>query len=120
LVAGNLPGDYVLSILASGDGTKAQLRYFALPLADLPFNYNLDDRPPTDIAIWPTQSGGTPLAPRRMSVCSVEVHTLGATVQIAVNGVSVEGAPEAKTFRGAKVTRLPRNAQLADLSLLVS
>lgn len=118
LLGEGIPGNHVVSLLASADGTKRQIRYFALPLDWLPFNYNLDDRPPTDIAIWPTQTGGTPLAPRGMTLYSAVVHAPEAAVQLAAKGIVFAIAPDAPAFRGHRVKGIPRAAGPADLSLL--
>lgn len=120
VVAPNVAGDKRLCLLATSDGTKATLRYFDMPLAWIPFVYNLDDRPPTDIAIWPTQSGGTPLAPRGMTLHAWALRSPDETVTASIDGVPVNGPLETKTFKGMKIKGLPRTATPGDLALIVS
>lgn len=120
VVAANVAGDKRICLLASSDGTKASLRYFDMPLAWIPFVYNLDDRPPTDIAIWPTQAGGTPLAPRGMTQHFLSLRSPDQAVAVSINGVAFNGPLETKTFKGMKLKGLPRAATLADISLVVS
>ena len=117
VLAADMLGDQVLCFLASQDETKDNVRYFEFPLDEIPFVYDLNDRPVTDIAIWPNQHGGTPLAPRGQIVLSWALRGLGQSVRLALNDVAFADAPEARLPKGTAVRKLPT----ADgLSLIVA
>lgn len=120
LLAAGVPGDQLVCFLASPDDTLAKLRYFEYPFGWLPFIYKLDGRPPTDIAIWPNQKGGTPLAPRGEVLYALALRRQSQTVQLRYEGEPISLAPRAKSFRGTRVPKLPKAAAPHELSLTVT
>jgi hypothetical protein len=65
ILATSVPGDAVLGFVSTRNGIVKPSQYYTeLPLSDVPFAYELGDRPITDIAIWPTQHSRTPMPPR--------------------------------------------------------
>ncbi|WP_435737373.1 HNH endonuclease [Cellulosimicrobium sp. PMB13] len=109
-------GDQILCFLASVDGTASTARYYEFPLDQVPFVYELGDREPTDIAIWPLQTGGTPLAPREMSLHVFELRAPDESCHLARNGVLETAAPAMSSFKGVKLARM---RTLDGLSLVV-
>jgi hypothetical protein len=118
VIASAVGGTDVLCFLASSDGAPATLRYYELPVADIPFNYDLGDRPPSDIAIWPSQGGGVPLAPRGLVLHAHAVRKKDQGIRIVVVGSGPIDAPVVKSFRGSRLRGIPRGASVQDLSLV--
>lgn len=118
VIADELPGDQFFCFLVPPDETKAKARYFEFPLGDIPFVYDLDERPATDIAIWPNQRGGTPLAPRDQSLIAWTFRGPEQAVMLARNNIVFADAPEVRSFRGTAVkNKLPA---VDGISLIVS
>lgn len=117
-IAADVPGESTFCFLSTPDGSRRSIRYYEFPLDDLPFAYDLGARSATDIAIWPNQKGGIPLAPRDQHLLSWGVRAPGQCVQFALSGGILAATPPIPRvyFKGAKIP-----VQSTDmLSLLVS
>ncbi|WP_445255792.1 hypothetical protein [Nocardioides aurantiacus] len=115
ILASAVAGDEIFCFFASSDGTATDVRFFQYPLIEIPFTYELGDRRVTDIAIWPNQSGGSPLPPRNRALHNWVVRRENQVVQLSPTGVSFAGPPTGRTYGG---TRL-KVKDVRDLSLTV-
>ncbi|MCK2029892.1 HNH endonuclease [Microbacterium galbinum] len=101
LIASDVLGENRVRFVASLGDNKRTLRYYDLAVETLPFAYELGDRDVTDIAIWPIQTGGVPLAPKGLKLrSSIIVGAINDSPTIAFSDGHMLTAPPANGFRG--------------------